>query len=188
MKRLIYIILIILTASCTIDEVDDNPVYLSNNGITIMAKDWAPVGAIGIIDGVTYTVVNETMLREILREMLINDDLDIATLVTTKVTDMSLMFSIQGPSQANIFNQPIGNWDTSNVITMRDMFYLSTFNQDISSWDVSSVTDMRSMFNRAISFNQDLSIWNINNVILCSNFNFNTPLWVLPQPNFTNCN
>lgn len=44
--------------------------------------------------------------------------------------------------QANIaFNQPIGNWDTSNVTNMYTMFGMaSEFNQDISNWDTSNVT------------------------------------------------
>ena len=181
MKRLIYIILIILTASCTIDEVDDNPVYLGNNGITIMAKDWAPVGATGIIDGITYTVIDEIILRE----MLTNEE-DVTRLATTRVTNMSLLFSIQGPSQPN-FNQNISNWDVSNVTTMYGMFYVSPFNQPIQYWDVSSVTDMRSMFERAELFNQNISNWNVNNVIDCYYFNYDTPSWALPQPNFNNC-
>jgi surface protein len=32
-----------------------------------------------------------------------------------------------------------------------------TFNQPIGNWDVSNVVDMKSMFDRAISFNQDIS-------------------------------
>ena len=52
------------------------------------------------------------------------------------------------------FNQPIGNWNTSNVTNMFGMFYqASSFNQDISAWDTSNVTTMNYMF----QFNQNLS-------------------------------
>jgi hypothetical protein len=34
------------------------------------------------------------------------------------------------------FNQPIGDWDVSEVIDMTEMFSLSKFNQDISNWCV----------------------------------------------------
>lgn len=51
-------------------------------------------------------------------------------------------------------------WDTSNVGTMRGMFYQAvSFNQDISSWNVGSLVSGSSMFNQATSFNQDLSNW-----------------------------
>ena len=45
------------------------------------------------------------------------------------------------------FNDDISQWDTSNVVTMRQMFYnASSFNQPIGDWDVSNVTDMYYMF------------------------------------------
>ena len=48
---------------------------------------------------------------------------------------------------AEAFNQPIGNWDVSNVTNMRNMFGCAkAFNQPIGNWDVSSVTDMSLMF------------------------------------------
>jgi len=62
------------------------------------------------------------------------------------------------------FNQPIGNWDVSNVTNMQFMFNNSQFNQDISNWDVSGVTSMSNMF-QSTPFNQDISNWNVSNVI-----------------------
>ena len=45
-------------------------------------------------------------------------------------------------SGASSFNQPIGDWDVSNVSDMRSMFAKNNaFNQDLSNWDVGSVTD-----------------------------------------------
>ena len=45
------------------------------------------------------------------------------------------------------FNQPIGDWDVSNVTNMGYMFDLASFfDQDIGNWDVSKVTDMLAMF------------------------------------------
>jgi hypothetical protein len=46
---------------------------------------------------------------------------------------------------------------------------------------------MVSMFARADTFNQDLSSWNVDGVVQCLGFNIETPQWLLPKPNFTNC-
>ena len=104
------------------------------------------------------------------------------------VTNMSYMFA------GFRFNQDIGSWNVSSVTNMKGMFVgswgmgaVNPFNQDISSWDVSNVSDMSDMFKESI-LNQDLSGWNVDNVIQCVDFSFNTPQWVLPKPNFTNCN
>ena len=44
------------------------------------------------------------------------------------------------------FNQPIGDWNVSNVFDMYDMFNGSELNQDISKWDTSKVKDIGFMF------------------------------------------
>ena len=187
-------------------EVPCDVVYLDENGITIKACEDAYIGDVGIIDGVTYTVVDEAMLRA-----MVDNGLNITRIATTKVINMAEMFYVN-----ETFNQNIGNWDLSNVTNINNMFYYATsFNQDISSWNVSSVTDMsyafscpdlysefnqdiaswnvsnvtnmRQMFWGADLFNQDISNWAVGNVTQCTDFSDNTPQWTLPQPNFTNC-
>ena len=71
---------------------------------------------------------------------------------TSDVTDMSDLF--QSNTQCN---PPIGKWDTSKVTDMKNMFYNSaTFDQPIGEWDTSKVTDMTNMFRSASAFNQPL--------------------------------
>ena len=77
---------------------------------------------------------------------------------TSKVTSMLDMFN-----RNTAFNQPIGDWDVSKVTVMYAMFYDSVFNQDISSWDTSKVTTMKWMFAES-SFNQDISGWDVSEV------------------------
>jgi surface protein len=64
---------------------------------------------------------------------------------------------------------------------------VSVFNQPLGDWDTSNVAEMDNMFDSAISYNQDLSSWNVDNVTSYDNFDNNTPSWTLPKPNFTNC-
>jgi surface protein len=79
---------------------------------------------------------------------------------TANVIDMNGMFA-----NADAFNQNIGIWNTANVIDMDGMFESATaFNQDIGDWDTSSVDDMVGMFYNATAFNQDLSGWCVGNL------------------------
>jgi len=82
---------------------------------------------------------------------------DIGNWDTSSVTNMGAMFR-----EASAFNQDIGNWDTSSVIDMKYMFdNASTFNQDIGKWDTSRVNHMNFMFNGASVFNQDIGNWDV---------------------------
>ena len=48
---------------------------------------------------------------------------------------------------------------------MAEMFYdAKSFNQPLNNWNVSNVTFMNRMFNGARSFNQPLNNWNVSNV------------------------
>ena len=69
---------------------------------------------------------------------------------------MSNMFSI-----ARSFNQPIGNWNVSNVTNMSGMFFKAkSFNQPIGKWNVSNVTNMKYMFFDT-NYNQNELDWTL---------------------------
>jgi surface protein len=79
---------------------------------------------------------------------------------TSNVNNMSFMFE-----NAYNFNQPIGNWNTSNVTNMSWMFSNAhAFNQPIGNWNTSNVTRMDQMFQFATNFNQPIGNWNTSNV------------------------
>ena len=51
---------------------------------------------------------------------------------------------------AELFNQPLNDWNVSNVTKMPSMFRnTKSFNQDISNWNVAQVTDMYYTFYEA---------------------------------------
>ena len=70
-------------------------------------------------------------------------------------------------SKAIIKYRHIGNWDTSNVTNMCNMFWCAiNFNGDIGSWDTSKLIYMGGMFWGAAKFNKDyIGNWNTSNVI-----------------------
>ncbi|MBC2838165.1 BspA family leucine-rich repeat surface protein [Robiginitalea sp. SC105] len=172
-----------------------SPVYLDENGITIKCHEWGEIGEQGTINAVVYTIVDETMLRE-----MAQDGKDLTKVCTTKVTDMSYLFQFlnfnqaigswdvsnvtdmagmfwnpigMGTSTPNPFDQDISAWDVSNVSNMRVMFAGSLFNQDIGAWDVSKVTDMSAMFSTSV-FNQDIGSWNVSSVTNMASMFFNS--------------
>ena len=97
MKKIILIITILTTIGCQSD------IYKDENGI-IKCKDDVPIGFIGEVDGVSYKVVDKLMLTT-----MIQNNEDIRFICTSKVTDMSDMFS------SSKFNGDISKWDGSNV-------------------------------------------------------------------------
>jgi surface protein len=181
-----------VTRTVVVNPAATSSIYFENG--TCKCPD-ATVGDSATIDGVVYTVVNNsTVLDELdegnvnvcttlvtnlgyLFENRYNFNSDIGFWDTSNVTDMTRMFQ-----NASSFNQPIGSWDTSKVVDMMDMFKgAAVFNQDINGWDVSSVTNMGNMFSDALAFNKPLGSWNISSVINTSNMfdnaiAFNQPL------------
>jgi surface protein len=146
-----------LNTNSTVIAVYKNmaPVVLDNDGITLRAKAGTAAGTTFEINSVTYTVVDNTMLKS-----WISAEKNLSTAVTTLVTDMKELFKDNAS-----FNTNISSWDVSNVTTMEGMFEgAAYFNKDISKWDTNKVTNMDKMFKSATNFNQDLSKWCVTNL------------------------
>ena len=90
-----------------------------------------------------------------------NWEADLNCIDTSKITDMSYLFSKE--FGLNKFNGNISNWNTSNVENMQCMFQNSKFNQNISNWNVGNVKDMSWMF-LGSNFNQDINKWKLFNL------------------------
>jgi len=133
----------------------------------------ATVGDTAVINGVTYTAVDNSTIAGQIANSNVN-------LCTTLVTSMSELFK-----DNTSFNSDISFWDTSNVTDMSEMFsYATSFNQDISSWDISSAIDLQGMFYGASPFNQNIGNWDTSSVTdmsemfaNASNFNKNIGSW-----------
>lgn len=103
--------------------------------------------------------------------------LDVSSLNTSNITNMSYMFYA-----STAFNGDITNWNVSQVQDMSYMFMNAyAFNQPVGSWNVGNVTNMDHIFTQAKVFNQPLNTWNTGNVTnLASAFYgasvFNQPL------------
>ena len=121
--------------------------------------------------------------------------LDLSTLNTTNITNMSEMFygcylltdikGIEDWDVSNVTNMSkmfyncyvlpsidFGSWNTSNVTNMYRMFYgcSGITSLDLSSWDVSNVTDMSDMFNGCSGITSlDLSSWDVTKVNIFTN-------------------
>ena len=119
---------------------------------------------------------------------------DISTLDTSNVTNMSNMFStLEYHNEYSYINdnapiyQDLSNWDTGNVDDMSYMFagVYNPFSGDLSNWDVSNVTNMSYMFQGTGRLLDspfiDIANWDVSNVtdmsfmLPCHTSNINAP-------------
>ena len=136
-------------------------------------------------DHYEYHPKTKDELRKNIIECIKNDKYDLNCIDTSKITDMSYLFSTLSNVPIKNINFDVSNWDVSNVTNMSDMFNsCHKFNCDLSKWDVSNVKDMKYMFYMCESFEgKGLENWNVSNVTNmiwmfynCNSFK-NTPSW-----------
>lgn len=158
-------------------NVDANPVYLDDNGVTVKAREWATGGMTGIIDGVEYTIVGSKV--DLLSYMPGVDNTQLSYLCTSLITDMSYLFDtvgqVTGGGNTGDTNVPsLASWDVSNVTNMEGMFSAEeniipvSYTHELGYWDVSNVTNMKLMFygkaNRQQLNSSGIENWNVSNV------------------------
>lgn len=130
-----------------------------------------------------------------------NTSYDLSHWDVSQITDMSSVFQgkymVSGSIKFLNYGD-LSNWDVSNVTNMERMFSNNLGNgnwfsnetmNSLSDWDVSNVTNMTQMFwGLGNNFNVDLSSWDVSNVTQCGGFtSYESQVWTLPKPNFTNC-
>tara|TARA_Y100001949_G_C15983134_1_gene329296 strand:+ start:1663 stop:2349 length:687 start_codon:yes stop_codon:yes gene_type:complete len=202
---LLIILLSFLLISCEEEEDFSQPFYVDENGVTIKAKDWVTVGTTGVLNGITYTAVDNIKISESDFKSKYPEIIELKQLVTTLVTDMSILsgdYMIFGSFDDF---KSIETWDVSNVTSMAGLFntcncfnpnYVNIENiPDLTYWDVSSVTNMSGMFYHIYGgamFNQDISGWDVSNVtnmyrMLMGSNQFNQDLSSWDVSKVTNC-
>lgn len=146
----------------------DSLIFRSANGITMYAKDEASVGQTYVFEDKEYLIVDNVLLKEIVKT-----DSSFEHIITSKVTDMSLLFY-----KSTLKDPKIATWDVSNVTKMNWMFgFAEDINPNLTEWDTQSVVDFSDMFHGTQNFNGDISKWNtrsgkyFNGMFFSSNFN-----------------
>jgi surface protein len=93
--------------------------------------------------------------------------------------DVSNVVDFSAMLMGTAFNQPLDKWNVSKAQKMWRMFSDTSFDQDISQWDVSSVTNMESMF-CCSAFNHPIDNWDVFRVKnmsgMFSSSSFNQPI------------
>ncbi len=150
------------------------PISRAADGKTLVAKAGTAPGTEFVIDGITYTVLDNTTLAQWVTASAggafsgggdlagtpASEAKDLTKAVTTLCTNMAELFK----GKTN-FNGDISTWDVSNVTTMEGMFEgAEKFNKDVSKWDTNKVVNMDKMFKNATEFKQDLSKWCVANL------------------------
>jgi surface protein len=168
MKIHTVLIIVLFIVSCSSDE-EELPFYVAENGVTIKARDWVSIGTTADLNGLTYTAVDLTSLKE-----WINAGKDLSKVVTTKVntsangSEVAVLFSRDGFGYIDI--EGIEGWDVSNWTSFIGLFYSTKpVESDLSSWDLSNVTNISAGFGLG-TVNPNINNWDVSNVTTMSTF------------------
>jgi surface protein len=183
-KNLILLLLFIsVIFSCSADDEKDLPFYVAENGVTIKAKDWVPIGKKADLNGIVagfngknggpdfisfnhsvyYTAVDLAWLKNVL-----NTYSNLSVLVTTKVEITN------EDSAAGLFLRTeikgMENWDVSNWTSMYGLFDSDKpIKSDLSYWDVSNVEDFR-LAMQLETTNPNINNWDVSKATNMSGF------------------
>ena len=170
MKNILYLFLFAILLGCGVkadyydadgNPIDENPIYLDDNGVTVKAKDWAEVNFIGKLNGVSYIIVDSLGLRKMSQGTFKIDFFDGELQpCTSRITNMNTMFMFKDTFDKDSYKENFVI-DYENAATMDDAIKNSKFTAtvtvggveqdirniaDFSSFDVSNVTSMDYMF------------------------------------------
>ena len=121
--------------------------------------------AIDSEDHYEYFPKSKRELIDIIKTLLDKGETNLNCIDTSKITDMSRLFSDIIESGYNVSNIDISLWNVSNVENFGTMFFnCKDFNCDISEWNVSNMKRSSNMFYGCTNFNCDLSKWNVSNL------------------------
>ena len=184
MKKLILLLLFIsVIFSCSDDNEKDLPFYVADNGVTIKARDWVPIGKKADLKGIVfgfnggnggtdlvsfnhsvyYTSVDLAWLKNVL-----NTYSDLSTLVTTKVEITNKASATGLFSRTEI--KGMENWDVSNWTSMYGLFNSDRpIKSDLSYWDVSNVEDFR-LAMQLETTNPNINNWDVSKATNMSGF------------------
>ena len=183
MKKLILLLLFISFVSCSPDEEKELPFYVADNGVTIKARDWVPIGKKADLKGIVfgfnggnggtdlvsfnhsvyYTAVDLAWLKNVL-----NTYSDLSTLVTTKVEITNEASATGLFSRTEI--KGMENWDVSNWTSMNGLFDSDRpIKSDLRYWDVSNIEDFR-LGMQLENINPNINNWDVSKATNMSGF------------------
>lgn len=137
-----------ITQKTTIQPVFLYPIYIHENGITIVAKETAIEGEIYKLNGVEYKLAeNCSDFRSTEQPFPI----------TTRWTTICSFKDSVVPAHAS-------SWDTSNVESLEGTFENASNVPNLEAWDTSNVISLRETFKGTKTYVKGLSNWNTSNV------------------------